>query len=780
MENMNKEFVNIILPVFDNLLFTKQFMNSLYQNTRYPFYLIVIDNGSKKETQLYLEEEKNKGRINILIRNEKNLGFPKAINQGYLKSKESSFILIVNNDVIFPYRWLERLVKVAQQDHKIAIVSPLRLLKSPEQNKLQIMKEQLKGIEDFPVYDFNDNDKNLKEKVELFNLNLRDSSARDKYFIIEQMVPFFCVLIRKKYFEEIGGLDEDFGLGMYDDTYFCYLVREKKLKIAISIDTFVYHYMYKTSMKVFGKDFNKQIEKNAEIMHKKISELDNRKDFLSPNKELVISLLMYNNPEPEKIIRDIIKTTKSDFKLIITDNASDIKYRNKLEKLKEELKDDSDRVKFYFNKENEGYIAVHNKVAKELKEEFLCILNDDLYFREIGWDLKCREEFKKNTNLAEIGLIGIDTFSCLNSEGCGTSGDEVEFVQGSFIFIPLKIVKEIIDNRGSLLSTEYDFIYAEDSDLSLTVRQKGYDIKLINLDIKHEKFEREVNDKLGGGRYYDKKNRKIFCKKWSWYLKNRKFEKTILLKRERGYGDLLFLTPFIDAIKRKNPAYKIYLKTACPQALKNNPQIEKIYDMGKDESEFNEIYNFEYVYEKTPSRPILDSFLEILNIPIERKLFFYPSLVSSFSWDTRKKKIYIDDTVSWGIRNWGKWDDLIPLLNEYDVKKTSDFSGLSLTEFGYILSQADLFVGIDNVWFHMSQALGLKSVTIWGGTSPEYRATNFDIATFIRSNLGCLGCHHRAPAPCYYSDCSKESKYRCLKVISPIMVKNVIDEVLNK
>ncbi|GAH14912.1 unnamed protein product, partial [marine sediment metagenome] len=264
------------------------------------------------------------------------------------------------------------------------------------------------------------------------------------------------------------------------------------------------------------------------------------------------------------IIEGLVRTIKSDFKLIVTDNGSDEEYRNKLKELSHK---DYDRVEFHFNDRNEGYISVHNKVASKLKDEdFFCVLNDDLTFKEVGWDLRCIEELKENPKLAEVGLIGPETFNVINAEGSGCLGKTVEYIEGSFIFMPSSIVKEVIESRGSLFSNEYDFIYAEDSDLSLTLRERSYEIKLLPLKVEHKRFERKVNEKLGGGKYYDKKNRETFCRKWAWYLKHRKFERTILLKRERGYGDILFLTPFIKTLKVNHPACKVYIKTACPQA----------------------------------------------------------------------------------------------------------------------------------------------------------------------------------------------------------------------
>ena len=73
---------DIIIPIWNQVESTKECIEYLINNTSFPYSLILVDNGSDRKTKEYLETLRDRA---TLIRNEKNEGFVKAINQG-LKS----------------------------------------------------------------------------------------------------------------------------------------------------------------------------------------------------------------------------------------------------------------------------------------------------------------------------------------------------------------------------------------------------------------------------------------------------------------------------------------------------------------------------------------------------------------------------------------------------------------------------------------------------------------------------------------------------------------------
>ena len=76
---------------------------SILSNTKDPFEVIIIDNGSDLPVFGGFQDKHI-----VLIRNEENLGFPKAVNQG-IEAAKGDIIAILNNDLIVTPHWAETL-----------------------------------------------------------------------------------------------------------------------------------------------------------------------------------------------------------------------------------------------------------------------------------------------------------------------------------------------------------------------------------------------------------------------------------------------------------------------------------------------------------------------------------------------------------------------------------------------------------------------------------------------------------------------------------------------
>jgi len=74
-----KTICDIIICVWNNCAITRECIDSIRKNTCYPYRLVLIDNGSEKETREYLEGLRDDQNLNIeIIRNEENIGNTKA------------------------------------------------------------------------------------------------------------------------------------------------------------------------------------------------------------------------------------------------------------------------------------------------------------------------------------------------------------------------------------------------------------------------------------------------------------------------------------------------------------------------------------------------------------------------------------------------------------------------------------------------------------------------------------------------------------------------------
>lgn len=100
--------------------FLRKCLGSLAGSTKFPFELIVVDNGGTKDDSKYLLELTKKGFINTYVRNSRNQHFSFARNQA-LRIANGDYLAICDNDIIFNPDWLETCVAILDKypDKKI-------------------------------------------------------------------------------------------------------------------------------------------------------------------------------------------------------------------------------------------------------------------------------------------------------------------------------------------------------------------------------------------------------------------------------------------------------------------------------------------------------------------------------------------------------------------------------------------------------------------------------------------------------------------------------------
>lgn len=122
---MSVKRCDIILPTCGQIDLIRDCIESLIAKTKYPYRLIVIDNGNSSEASSYLRGLSASGRLDmILIKPEENLGWIKSINSGLERSKDSRYVCFQNDDTVFTEGWLEEVVAVFEKDPRIGIVNP--------------------------------------------------------------------------------------------------------------------------------------------------------------------------------------------------------------------------------------------------------------------------------------------------------------------------------------------------------------------------------------------------------------------------------------------------------------------------------------------------------------------------------------------------------------------------------------------------------------------------------------------------------------------------------
>ncbi len=237
-----KEKVSIITLTYNQLNYTKAFIDSVFQFTSIPFELIIVDNASNDDTVKYLKDlEKSDNKVKVIFNNE-NLGFPKGVNQA-LRIAEGNYFLIANNDIIVTENWLERMIQVSESNPQIGLVGPI----SNAVSGVQIDKEaKYNSIDEMHKYAASIKEKNKNQTFEF------------------PRVAFLCTLIKKEVVDKIGGLDERFSPGNFEDDDFCLRAQLAGYKTVIAKDVFIHHF----GSKSFTADGIKKYEERLEINKK--------------------------------------------------------------------------------------------------------------------------------------------------------------------------------------------------------------------------------------------------------------------------------------------------------------------------------------------------------------------------------------------------------------------------------------------------------------------------------------------------------------------------------
>lgn len=229
---------DIIIPVWNLKHYTQRCVESIIKNTDYPYRLIIIDNGSEKETKEYLESLKNDKRLPgyILIRNEENQGYTIATNQG-MEISDAPYVCLHNNDTIACKGWLSEMVRVAESSKEIGIVNP-------NSNNLGSKKPWYMSLEKYS--------EKLMEKY------------KGQYIEMATAIGF-SYLIKREVIDKVGILKVGYGLGNFEDTEYCIRAFRNGYKSVFSRGSYVWH--AENASFDLVKEYEEMFKKNQEMFY---------------------------------------------------------------------------------------------------------------------------------------------------------------------------------------------------------------------------------------------------------------------------------------------------------------------------------------------------------------------------------------------------------------------------------------------------------------------------------------------------------------------------------
>lgn len=229
---------DIIIPVWNNFDLTRDCVESVFRNTRFAFRLIIVDNGSDVPTADYLHGLANDKKEKVLlVRNNVNQGFVKAVNEGIRRS-DAVYVCLLNNDTKVTSGWLEEMIKVAEKEKHAGIINA-------NSNTLGCKLKPWQSLESLAG----------------------ELKAHSGEYTILAWATGFCMLIKREVIEKIGLFDEVYGMGNFEDADFSKRARKIGYSSVCAVASYVYHRERRSFVrfKRFDRDFNR----NKEIFYSK-------------------------------------------------------------------------------------------------------------------------------------------------------------------------------------------------------------------------------------------------------------------------------------------------------------------------------------------------------------------------------------------------------------------------------------------------------------------------------------------------------------------------------
>jgi N-acetylglucosaminyl-diphospho-decaprenol L-rhamnosyltransferase len=195
--------VEIVIPVFNQLSYTRDCLESLHRSTGVTARVVVVDNGSSDGTAEYLDGDTG---VDV-IHNSENRGCAVAWNQG-VRSGKADWVVVLNNDVLLTPGWLEGLLTSAEAEGWDIVTPAMR-----------------EGVLNYELEPY------AREFVKAAAGAVRADVADG-----------VCFMVRRRVFEVIGLFDEKFRIGVFEDTDFFERARRAGFKLGTTGRSFIHHF----------------------------------------------------------------------------------------------------------------------------------------------------------------------------------------------------------------------------------------------------------------------------------------------------------------------------------------------------------------------------------------------------------------------------------------------------------------------------------------------------------------------------------------------------------
>lgn len=438
---------SVVIPTYnhcDDLL--KPCVDSIFKFTNISdIELIISANGCKDNTFAYIEELKQQFQQLNLSDNLKiswsddALGYPKAVNEG-VKLATTDKIVLLNNDCI--------------------------LLDQKQNHWLEILNAPFDKYEKCGVSCV------VKEHSKVMNYD----------FAI-----FFCVMIHKKLFDEIGLLNEEFTPGSGEDMEFCILAQQKGYEIHQFLDVKpldekyftgnfpIYHLGEGTVHdKELVPEWSSVFLRNKFKLAKKYN-LEWKKMKLQNDKKIAVITPAHNDVERIFFTIDCVKKQTVDNVIhYIYDDAS-------TDGLKEGMKEieNDPTIVFMHGEENKGQSFGRNALIKKALEDgcdYIAFLDSDDFWMEnhLEESIKFLKDnnivYSKPTFVGKEGMLLFEVNICVPQMFIGK-----QLLHNNYIWI-----SSVVAHKECFVNNQFDSVLDSIEDWDMWIRLFQQDYKFVD------------------------------------------------------------------------------------------------------------------------------------------------------------------------------------------------------------------------------------------------------------------------------------------------------------
>ncbi len=215
-----RPLVSIVTLSWNAPEYTRMALDSIRRFTTDPYEVIIVDNGSDSRTTDWL-----KTLVDVrVIFNETNRGYAGGNNQG-IQAAQGEYVVLLNNDVVVTEGWLDGLLEPFARSSRIGVTAPRSNRVAGHQVLLDAAYSDING-------------------AHLYAEKRRERFSGISYFADRAIG--LCLCIPRRVVDEVGGIDERYAVGNFEDDDFCLRVRAAGYRIYICEDVFIHHFGSRT------------------------------------------------------------------------------------------------------------------------------------------------------------------------------------------------------------------------------------------------------------------------------------------------------------------------------------------------------------------------------------------------------------------------------------------------------------------------------------------------------------------------------------------------------